>query len=694
MIKEKSLNKVWLGVSAILMCVILLIYAGSGASPLAAVYVWLGAFAGIYLPGWLIKDVAFKDKTDGVEFTVISVTGFAFFAAITLIAASTGFHFIVPVIVIILDAVFVARIRKRKTDIKQMLKSNTDYLSLIVLIVFVITVFNALWAVRYAHPLKVGQLRPSQDFFWNLGNVKSILIKFPVSDLRVSDVTLSYHFLTELLQAGLCMLTGVSAYDVTGFYSYLPVAAALTGCLFELGNQLWHNKAKGAFLAAMPLWIGCASLHKVMENGISRFGNNIMIHTVSNINGQATAFFALTAFLSLFVRYFDNCCENNKAGLGACIAAFYLLVFSKSPQGAIISIAFILAVAVYIAVAKLKKRKVEFSASKIVFAVCITVGFLLLYKLYFSAGANSSMSFSLTATIKSFYFANILNLITVKLPSLWQVSLPVLYAAQSFFMAPAIIAVWACTAIYDLFHLAKTGRFKLMLHAVIVGGFTAFYIFEHYSSSQIYFANIALFCAGIVFVDSAVKIWNSKGEIRAEKLVKMLFATGALVLAVGIATNGCFAAYLAYSSKDYLTGKGTSEYHISVTSAEEQACNWLSQQMTEDMYFATNRMHTGYSQEGLSNIYSGFLGRQAYCESFKYAVSNMGDHGGIVYEKYYQMCNLFDETKTQDEINQLCRQCNVHYIIFNPLSPGSDKALDFMTVVFEQDGIKIYKTDI
>jgi len=510
----------------------------------------------------------------------------------------------------------------------------------------------------------------------------------------VSDVTLSYHFLTELLQAGLCMLTGVSAYDVTGFYSYLPVAAALTGCLYELGVQLWNDKTKGVFVAAMPLWLGCASLHKVMENGLSRFGNNIMIHTVSNINGQSTAFFALAAFLSLFVRYFDNSTAKSRAGLAACAAAFYLLVFSKSPQGAIISIAFLLASTLYLTVSKFGKRAVEISAGKIVFALSITAGFLLLFKLYFSAGANSSMSFSLTATVKSFYFANILNLITVKLPSLWQLSLPVLYGAQSFFMAPAVMAVWFCTAVYDLFHLAKSSRLRLMLHAVVVGGFAAFYIFEHYSSSQIYFANIALFCAGVMFADSIVKVWENKDKINIKWLVKALSAVCAAVFAVGIATNGCFAVYLVQSSNDYLTGKGTSEYHISVTAAEEQACSWLSQQMTEDMYFATNRMHTGYSQEGLSNIYSGFLGRQAYCESFKYAVSNMGDHGGVVYDKYYQMCNLFDETKAQQDIEQLCRQCNIHYIIFNPLSPGTDKALQFMPVVFEQDGIKVYKTNI
>lgn len=682
-------------ISTILLCSIFYFKSNCGANIFYGIYVCGISIIGIFVPGTVLKNTLFKSDYKNIEFTLISVLGFSLFSIISLIASYTHFHIIIPIYVLIMTIIFLVNLLKSKklktNEVFLHINNNVLLFSICIFYIFL----NALWSVRYAHPIKVGQITPSQDFFWNLGNVQSIINGVPVADLRVSGVTLSYHFLTELICAGLSMLSGIAPYDIVAFYGFVPIAIALTGCLYELGMYLSNQKKiYGILTSSLPLWLGCASLHKILENGMSRFGNNITIHTISNINGQATAFFCLSAFLLLFKTFFCDEKNINRFGLCITVMSFYLLTFSKSPQAAIIAIAFTLSVSVYFIISLIKFKKINIS--KVIFFAVITFGFLIVYILYFSSGANSSMSFSLTGTLKSYYFSNILNLLTIKLPSLWQFTLPFLYIIQSFFMAPAIFIMWIICGIYDLINIKNISLFNLLLHATICGGFTAFYIFEHYSSSQIYFANIALFCMGILFIESIFKLFNNKLNCKNVfyTFVKFLKIAIPSLCSIGVITSILFCLYLIKSAPNYIYGTSVDQYHIPLNSYEEQACQWLSDNMSDNMLFATNRMHTGNSLEGLSNVYTGLSGKQAYCESFKYAVSNMGDQGGEVYNKYYKMCDLFDQTKSPSDIEKICNECNISYIIFNSLSPGSDINLQSMDIVFQEDNIKIYYTGI
>ncbi len=684
-------------IPTILLCFILYFHSICGASIFYDIYVSIISIIGIFIPGIVFKNIFFKSDYKNIEFTLVSVLGFSFFSLISLVASYTHFHIIIHSYVLVMTILFLLNIIKNKkfnkNQIFSCINNNILFFNICILYIFL----NALWSVRYAHPIQVGQITPSQDFFWNLGNVQSINKGFPVADLRVSGVTLSYHFLTELIHSGLSILSGVSSYDIVAFYGFAPIAIALTGCLYELGMNLSnHKKLYCIITSSIPLWIGCASLYKILENGLSRFGNNITIHTISNINGQATAFFCLSAFLLLFKTFFCSNKNVNIFGLFATVLSFYLLTFSKSPQAAIISIAFALSTIIYYVISLIVSSKININISKVIFFLVITVGFFITYILYFSSGANSSMAFSLTGTLKSYYLSNILNLLMVKLPSLWQITLPVLYIIQSFMMAPAVFIMWVITGIYDLVNIKKISLFNLLLHSTIFGGFIAFYIFEHYSSSQIYFANIALFCMGLLFIESVFKLFNSKLSCKNifNYFTKFLKITISILCSVGIITSILFCFYLIKSVPNYLLGTSVDQYHIPLNKDEEVACKWLSDNMSDDKLFATNRMHTGNSLEGLSNVYTGLSGKQAYCESFKYAVSNMGDQGGEVYNKYYKMCDLFNPTKSQNDIEKICKECNISYIIFNPLSPGSDINLQFMDVVFQQNNIKIYYTGI
>ena len=127
----------------------------------------------------------------------------------------------------------------------------------------VLALISAAGAGLFAHPAAVGQITPSQDFFWNLGNAESFLLGFPPADLRFAGVTLTYHYLTELLAAGLSMASGLAVYDVLAFYQTplllalikreLPSAAELISLYY--GSELAEpaaNQLADAVQAAYP----------------------------------------------------------------------------------------------------------------------------------------------------------------------------------------------------------------------------------------------------------------------------------------------------------------------------------------------------------------------------------------------------------------------------------------------------------
>lgn len=678
------------GITICLLAVTLLLYTRCGASALPAVWVWGVAALAVYGPGSALRVRLCPDAPESLNPVLNVVFGGTAFALVTLLSSATGLHWLLWVWVAFGWGLWAMQHRKGAHQ----LKCPNQEIWILAVIAAVYILLNALWATRYLHPSVASVARPSQDFFWNLGNTESLLSGFPMADLRVDGVTVSYHFLTELWGAGLCMLTRIPAYDVVAFYGYAPIVVAMVVCLYSLGKALWSENAsiRPLLLTSMPLWLGCVSLWKVMANGTGRFGNVMALYVVSNINGQATAFLMLAAFFAVFA-VLEQSSWNAPSGLwAAAVAGFYLLVFAKSPQAAILALALVCAFVVRaIGGARTKRRA---STGLVWFFFLVPLGFWLVYVLCFSAGADSSMSFSLTGTLNLYFFASILQALRIRFASLWMAFLPVLWLAQSLLAAPAAFCVWVVCAVQDLFHLGKVSAQRLTWHACIVGGLTAFFWFDHYSSSQLYFFILALFCLGLVLLDRLPELWHKLSVCRGKVttwLARVAKAGCAVLLAVGCATNLLLCVWLVRTAPAQLAGGTPDERYYPLTAQEEAACAWLAENMEEDALFATNRMHTGTALEGLSNVYTGLSGRQAYCESFKYAVSNMGDHAGDVMTRYEQMCRIFAPDTTEEELKQLCRETGVTYLVYHALSEGSDTQLNCFEQVYQSDVISIYK---
>lgn len=681
----------WCAAAAAVLAALAL-YTYSGAVLWQIPLVWLAAAAAIYLPGTLLLRAA-KTRIAGPQrFLLCCVLGGTFFALLTVLACLTSLHWLMPAVTGALFVVWAAGWLKRLRTGESLPKLPADA-PWLVLVCAVCVLLNALWSIRYTHPAATGSVIPSQDFFWNLGNVQSFLLGFPPEDLRVSGVIITYHYLTELLQAGFILLTGVPAYDMVAFAAYAPVAAGMIGCLYALGVQLWGGESRRALaLGSLPLWLCCASLWKALEAGGSRFGNMLFIHVVSNINGQATALAALAAFLALFHRLEQALWREEWPVYAGGIAAFYLLTFSKGPQAALLALALTAALAVRLIVCGAtrltggKNLPLHMpAAGQVLFYAVVCGGFWLVYGGLFSAGAGSSMSLSLTRTVELHFFGSILNAGKTVLGAVWPVLLPVVWLAQGFCMAPAAGLAFGAGALRDIRRLKELTVFDLTLYAAVPGGLLAFYLFDHYSSSQIYFATIAIVCLGILLLRELPALWAKRGWFG-----RLCRAAAAVLLAAGVATALCQTTYLVRSIPETRAAV-TTQNKLPLTAAEEDGCLWLADNMPADALFATNRMHTGSALEGLSNVYSGLSGRRAYCESIKYALSNMGDQTGDIMQRYGQMEELFHPDTTPQRAYDICARYGITHVLYHPASPGSNASLRELPQVFLSDELIIYR---
>ncbi len=168
----------------------LALYALCGASPLGAVCTWAAAFLAVYGPGSALREQLCPDVPDGLGPILDLIFGGAVFSLSALLASWTGLHFLVWVSTGLGWCVWA--VQHRKGAHRPAPTAEPEFWLLAVIAAGYVFC-NALWATRYLHPSVAAVAAPSQDFFWNLGNTQSLLQGFPMADLRVAGVTVSYH---------------------------------------------------------------------------------------------------------------------------------------------------------------------------------------------------------------------------------------------------------------------------------------------------------------------------------------------------------------------------------------------------------------------------------------------------------------------------------------------------------------------
>lgn len=183
--------------------------------------------------------------------------------------------------------------------------------------------------------------------------------------------------------------------------------------------------------------------------------------------------------------------------------------------------------------------------------------------------------------------------------------------------------------------------------------------------SQMYFAFLGLLCA------DALAVQNLPGFAafcaRRKKAVSLACRGVVAALAlVGLVTGVCTMAQMVRETVPVMTRTAADDsWDLPLTAAEQQAMEWVRQNVPETALLATNRTHTGQALEGLSNVYSGLSGRRFYMESFKYAKSNLGVPEEEAARRVDEMKALFGPETEAAEAAAFCREKGIDYVVYS-----------------------------
>lgn len=640
------------------------------------------AGAGLYLilPGWLLAR-KLGPNLAALRPLLTAVYGCGLLGAVFCLSVRLQIPWLVHLVPPVVAGVLLWRELRRGRPVLPRLSRPGQWLTMLwgALCLLFALVFTA----RNAHPAAAGSIRLSRDFLWNVGNAEAFLDRFPPLDIRFSGVRFSYHYLTELLAAALAEISFTSCYDVFVCYAGPLFLLGELTALYSLGRVFYKgHRTLAAALPAVLFGFQCASLWKAWPDGNGVFGNTLLQHLLTNINAQATAVVFFSAVLALFAGMTRRGFAVGVRWWFAYFAAFALFTLAKGPQAAI----FLCALAVAMVFVLLFQRP-KYGRALLCLGGTAAV-FLLLYRLLYAAGANTSMQFSLFAMENTLAYRRLSPLtdwLCAHLPVSGYVWLAGIGIADTFLMLPFQFALWLRGVPGALRHLPRLDPAHTLAHAGAVGGFLAYHLFWHESSSQIYFALFGMLCMTLLAVEQLPRL----------RRLSVFSAAGWLCGAVGLCTAACMVLSLCRGGVGQLTrtlglrpAMATAD---AATDGDEAAARWLRQNAPANTVFATDRTSSApppAEEDGISNLYTAFSGVQCYMEGWTYAMSNMGVPQAEVEHRRAVVAELFDPDTPAETLVTLCREEGITCLVDCDRWPGQVNPA--LTPAYRKGGVAIY----
>lgn len=483
-----------------------------------------------------------------------------------------------------------------------------------------------------------GNMVYNQDLMWSVGNASAAAYGMPVRDMRAAGGVMHYHYLSDILCGLVGLASGQSAWDAVCFYNWPIFFAGLCGALYLVSKRFG---ARG--WAALVAPVGALFAHFAWDASFK--------HIFQNVNGVLQNYQYLAAAV-LVMQLAEG--ENGKRWkpLLAFAAATTALVWSKSTVGLL----FVCAVLAAFAVRSLLARRVD--KWLLAGGLLGLAAFGALYALVYS-GAINNLIFQ--PTVLALYDAFRI-LATMYLPGL------VLYAVSLYF------------SLRDFKSLSGAA---LAVNAMVPGGILAYVLFYHYSFSQSYFLLAASFA-----------MWLCVARVATQMARIKPLRWGALGLcAVGVAASLYYAApVLRRGAQVSLRCAGLrpslpAEVET-VTPDDAAAADFLRQNMGPGEVFATNRNEKNPdAQEGVFHYYTAASSRQAYVESWRYAMDYSLDYDLLRHNLEKVSDGVF-AAATWQEAQALAAQNGIDYLLV--YLPGGH-AFEGGTPVFTSDTVLVYR---
>ncbi len=536
------------------------------------------------------------------------------------------------------------------------------------------------------HPLRAGAAELNRDLLWNVGNATALSRHFPAEDLRFAGVRFSYHYLTELLCAALHLVSGASTFDIDAAFAGPLFLAAELAALCSLGRHYFGEQRRHAAHGMVYLLFGCQSLGmwKVSAKGDDYFANSLFKHLLTNINAQATAVVMICVFMILFIVISRRHFAVGPRYILLLWISMVLLCLAKGPQAAIVCCSFAITMLFVVLF-----QHPKYGRALLCLAGCC-LAFAALYRLLFSAGANQSMRFSIFSMENSLAY-RLLSPLTDRLCKaipfisgyVWLVSIGLV---NTICMLPFQTLLWLGTLPGSLRNLLKLDPARILANGAAVGGFLAYHLFRHTSSSEIYFALVGMIFLSLLAADPLEKLLAKKPLVWYKW--PLWLAGGAAALTTVCIVCACSrqgGAQLAVTLGLHPVQSAPQQ----VTAADEAAMRWLDANTGTDIVFATNRTsgRPDYG-DGISNVYTALSGRQAYLEGWTYARTNMGVPAQVIQDRLTVNNRLFSPETPPDALRTLCAAEGIDCLVCAKAWDGT--VTPALTPSFENEAVAIY----
>ncbi len=664
----------------------LFLIAAGGADMGRLVLFYLCAAVYLVGPGLALADWA-GPYGDGLRVPLAMLYGIGFLAVVHCFSVRLGMVWLLRALPAALTAVWAAqKLRAWHKAGRPRPAAPPVWRGGVVLWAVLCLLYALMLGAQNPHPLAGGPVELSRDMLWNIGNVTALSRHFPAQDIRFLGVRFSYHYLTELLCAALHLVSGASAYDCNAFFAGPLFLAGELIALCSLGRHYFGPERRRAAHLTVYLLFGCQSLAmwQVSEKGDGIFANTLLKHLVTNINAQATALVLLCVFMVLFTVISRKKFNVGPLYIAALLAAFALLGLAKGPQAAIVLCSLAITM-----VLVLLFQKPKYGRALLCLAGCAAV-FAVLYRLLFAAGANESMRFSIFSMqntpayrLLSPYTDRLCHALPFISGYVWLVGIGVV---NTFCMLPFQFLLWATAVPGALRRLHRLDPACILAHGAAVGGFLAYHIFRHTSSSEIYFALVGMIFMTLLAA-GRLDVLLARRPLAPAKWPLWLAGAAAALTTVYI-VGACGRQALGQAAVT-LGAVPPAPNSRAVTAAEEAAMRWLAQNTDTELVFTTDRTSAAPDfDNGISNVYTALSGRQAYMEGWTYAVTNMGVPEATVLHRLEVNAAVFDTATPPEALRALCAAEGIGCIVDDKAWPGG--VCPALAPAYESDGVAIY----
>ena len=592
----------------------------------------------IFLPGGALADFFVPELSGAGRFAVRYALGIALlylnFVAAGCLGAPVYAMFAVPFVLSLWQLRRIFRAKK-----KPCFTVSPPAALIILAFSAALFVYAFSGVLAFAKTSAAGNMEYHQDMMWSIGNGAAVQFGFPLRDIRAEGGFLYYHYLADAVPGFLALAGNLLPYEASAFYNYPIVLFVLCLAVFAAAETYG---AKKMWAAALPFAI-------LFFNG---FSSPATLDLLRNMNGVAAASALCCTLLYLLFWAERRSFPWSIKSAVAFMLCEGVLLLSKNLYGILIFCAIIAAVIV----GGLVQRR--FFKFPLLLAALSAGVFGLLWKFIFSHAINNLLFEQWISPL-----GVIKNLV---------------------FYLPLGFALYLISLVLSVAHFKTLSFGRLVVNAAALGGILAYFLFHHYSSSQVYFILAALLFIWFCALDALTLLENTKPLQQAAAVL------------CGVSLIGCAAGLLPVGQKGVQIAlrcaglRPDYPYTVStVTVGDEQAALWLRENMQKDEIFAVNRnAKDPAAAEGTWHYYTAMSGRQAFVESWRYTIDYGYDYHALRH-RLEQVSDVIFAAHDITAIYPLAQEYGIDYLLVS--LPQQKAPFTGALPVFSTDTTQIYK---